>query len=217
MASSTDFVFTGSWPRTVFGSDTINGIPEELHRLHVERPVIVCSPTRVSLAKLVKDILEHAGVTVLGVVDKAAVHVPVELTEESVTLTKSYGADSVISVGGGSAVGLGKAICYRMALPHVCIPTTYSGSEMTAILGELKDGKKVAVTHPKILPSTVIYDVTLTLQLPRTLTAVSALNAMAHSIESLYAEGANPVAALAALESIRCLRLSLPGVVADPS
>lgn len=179
--ASSHFVFAGSWPRTVFGADTINKIAEELRRLHVERPVIVCSPTRVSLASLVKNILEKAGVAVAGVVDKAVVHVPVELSEESVCLTQASGADSVISVGGGSAVGLGKAICYRMGLPHVCIPTTYSGSEMTAILGELKDGKKVAVTDPKILPSAVIYDVTLTLQLPRTLTAVSALNAMAHS------------------------------------
>jgi diphthamide biosynthesis protein 2 len=130
---------------------------------------------------LVKDILEKAGMAVSGVVDKAVVHVPVALTEDSVSLTKAYGADSIISVGGGSAVGLGKAICYRMELPHICIPTTYSGSEMTAILGELKDGKKVAVTDPKILPSTVIYDVGLTLQLPRTLTAVSSLNALAHS------------------------------------
>ena len=90
-------------------------------------------------------------------------------------------ADCVISVGGGSAVGLGKAICFRTGLPHICIPTTYSGSEMTAILGELKDGKKVAVTDPKILPSTIIYDVTLTMQLPKHLTSVSGLNAMAHS------------------------------------
>lgn len=51
---------------------------------------------------------------------------------------------------------------------------------MTAILGELKDGKKVAVTDPKIMPSTVIYDVALTVDLPIQLTAVSGLNAMAH-------------------------------------
>ena len=63
----------------------------------------------------------------------------------------------------------------------MCIPTTYSGSEMTAILGELRDGKKVAVTDQKLLPSTVIYDVTLTMELPKQLSSVSGLNAMAHA------------------------------------
>lgn len=113
--------------------------------------------------------------------DKAMVHVPVNITESSVAQVEANAADCVISLGGGSAVGLGKAICFRTGLPHVCIPTTYSGSEMTAILGELKDGKKVAVTDPKILPATVIYDVNLTMQLPKHLSAVSGLNAMAHS------------------------------------
>jgi diphthamide biosynthesis protein 2 len=116
-----------------------------------------------------------------GIVDRAMVHVPIDITESAVASLESKGADGVISVGGGSAVGLGKAICFRTRLPHICIPTTYSGSEMTAILGELQDGKKVAVTNPRILPSTVIYDVTLTMQLPKHLSAVSGLNAMAHS------------------------------------
>ncbi|KAJ9150499.1 Iron-containing alcohol dehydrogenase [Coniochaeta hoffmannii] len=88
---------------------------------------------------------------------------------------------------------------------------------MTAILGELKDGKKVAVTDQKLLPSTVIYDVTLTMELPKQLTSVSGLNAMAHSIEALYARDANPVTSLIALESIKCLSESLPQVSEDPS
>lgn len=175
------FVFISSCPRVVFGPDKINSLPEELYRLGVKRPVVVCSPTRTSLARTIGDILGNASVTPAGVVDRAVVHVPVDITESSVSYARSQGADSIISVGGGSAVGLGKAICLRTGWPHICIPTTYSGSEMTAILGELKDGKKVAITDPRILPSTVIYDVALTMQLPKTITAVSGLNALAHS------------------------------------
>lgn len=182
MASNDDmFSFSAATPRVVFGPGAMDSLPDELGRLGVKLPIIVCSPTRVSLAGTVNGILRTASISTAGVVDRAVVHVPVDITESSVAQVEANAADCVISVGGGSAVGLGKAISFRTGLPHVCIPTTYSGSEMTAILGELKDGRKVAVTDPKILPATVIYDVDLTMQLPKHLTAVSGLNAMAHS------------------------------------
>jgi alcohol dehydrogenase class IV len=175
------FNFTATTPRVVFGQGSCNNLPDELRRLSSKRPLIVCSPTRVSLARTITTILETDSFTTAGTLDRAVVHVPIDITDESVAYVEANGADCVVSVGGGSAVGLGKAICFRTGLPHVCIPTTYSGSEMTAILGELRDGRKVAITDHKILPSTVIYDVDLTLQLPKQLTAVSGLNAMAHS------------------------------------
>jgi alcohol dehydrogenase class IV len=87
----------------------------------------------------------------------------------------------VVSIGGGSTIGLGKAISIRTGLPHICIPTTYAGSEMTPILGETADGQKKTRSDPKILPSTVIYDVDLTMTLPVDMTATSGVNAIAHS------------------------------------
>lgn len=175
------FSFTGSSPRVVFGAGSIRRLPEELRRLEVKRPVIACSPTRLSLATAVRDILNTASIFPAGILDRAVVHVPVDITAASIAYAEANGADSVISVGGGSAIGLGKAICLRTQLRHICIPTTYSGSEMTAILGEVKDGRKVAMTDGRILPSTVIYDVDLTSQLQKRLTAASGLNAMAHA------------------------------------
>lgn len=180
-SNSQGFVFSASTPRVVFGPGSLSNLPEELRRLGVNLPVIVCSPTRASLARTVNNILETASIHTARILDRAVVHVPSEITNTSVGHLKADGVDCVVSVGGGSAIGLGKAICFRAGLPHICIPTTYSGSEMTAILGERKDGKKVAITDPKILPSTVIYDVDLTMQLPKHLSAVSGLNAMAHS------------------------------------
>ncbi|KAB5578168.1 iron-containing alcohol dehydrogenase [Coniochaeta sp. 2T2.1] len=215
--NSERFTFTSSTPRVVFGPNSINSLPEELQRLGSKRPIIVCSPTRISLATTIRGILEKASIPLAGILDRAVVHVPVDITESSVAYVEHQSADCVISVGGGSAVGLGKALCFRTGLPHICIPTTYSGSEMTAILGELKDGKKVAVTDLKILPSTVIYDVTLTMELPQHLTSVSGLNAMAHSVEALYAKDANPVMSLVALESLTCLAKSLPLVASEPT
>jgi alcohol dehydrogenase class IV len=87
----------------------------------------------------------------------------------------------VVSIGGGSTIGLGKAISIRTGLPHICIPTTYAGSEMTPILGETAEGRKTTRSDPKILPGTVIYDVDLTMTLPAGLTATSGVNAIAHA------------------------------------
>jgi len=67
------------------------------------------------------------------------------------------------------------------------LPTTYAGSEVTPVLGETSDGEKVTRSGPEILPNTVIYDVELTMSLPWDVTVTSAVNAMAHSVEALYA------------------------------
>lgn len=108
-------------------------------------------------------------------------HTPISVTEKALAYTKSIDADSVISIGGGSAIGLGKAISIRTGLPHIAIPTTYAGSEMTPILGETHDGKKTTKNDPKILPGTVIYDVDLTMTLPPSMSATSGVNAIAHA------------------------------------
>jgi len=69
-------------------------------------------------------------------------HTPVGVTEEALRRAADLQADGVIAVGGGSTVGLGKAISLRTGLPQIAIPTTYAGSEMTSILGETQDGMK---------------------------------------------------------------------------
>lgn len=108
-------------------------------------------------------------------------HTPLTITEKALAFAKATNADSVISIGGGSTIGLGKAISIRTGLPHICIPTTYAGSEMTPILGETADGKKTTRSDPRILPKIVIYDVDLTMTLPPSMSTTSGVNAIAHS------------------------------------
>ena len=69
-------------------------------------------------------------------------HTPVEVTEEALAAARAAGADCLVALGGGSTIGLAKAIALRTDLPQIAIPTTYAGSEMTPILGETKDGRK---------------------------------------------------------------------------
>jgi maleylacetate reductase len=126
------------------------------------------------------------------------------------------GADCVVSLGGGSTTGLGKAIAYRTDLPQIVIPTTYAGSEVTPILGQTEGGRKTTVKDPKILPEVVIYDATLTTGLPVGMSVTSGLNAMAHAVEALYAQDRNPISSLMATEGLRAFRSALPAIIKDP-
>ncbi|HEY4956760.1 MAG TPA: maleylacetate reductase, partial [Caldimonas sp.] len=110
-----------------------------------------------------------------------------------------------VAIGGGSTVGLGKAIALEAdaGFAILAIPTTYAGSEMTPIYGLTEGGVKKTGRDPRVLPKTVLYDPELTLTLPLALTLTSALNAIAHASEGLYAHDGNPITALMAEEGIR--------------
>ncbi|KAI1123862.1 putative maleylacetate reductase [Nemania abortiva] len=209
------FEYSPNPGRVVFNSGTIKTLPEELKRLHLAKPIILSTAEQVDQAKNVETILS-GHVEVAGIYSNAAMHTPVEVTEDAVKFASSRGADSIISIGGGSTIGLGKAISIRTSLHHLAVPTTYAGSEMTPILGETKDGQKTTRSDPKILPGTVIYDVDLTMTLPVWLSSVSGINAIAHAAEALYAQKRNPIIELMAQEGVRALASSLPEIVATP-
>jgi alcohol dehydrogenase class IV len=143
-------------------------------------------------------------------------HTPVEVTEQAMQKVRETGADCTVALGGGSTTGLGKAIALRTDLPQIVIPTTYAGSEATPILGETKDGLKTTQRSPKILPEVIVYDVDLTLTLPVGLSATSGMNAIAHAVEGLYTQDANPIVSLMAEEGVRALASALPKIAADP-
>jgi maleylacetate reductase len=125
-------------------------------------------------------------------------------------------ADCIVSLGGGSTTGLGKAIALRTDLPQIVLPTSYAGSEMTPVVGQTSGGIKTTQSSPKILPEIVIYDVDLTMTMPTKLSATSGINAIAHAVEALYARDRNPVISLMAQESIRTLAHALPKICAQP-
>jgi maleylacetate reductase len=152
----------------------------------------------------------------VGVFAGAVMHTPVEVTEAAMTAVLETGADCVVSFGGGSTTGLGKAIAYRTDLLQIVVPTTYAGSEVTPILGETENGRKTTIRDARILPEIVIYDPLLTHGLPVAMSVTSGMNAMAHAIEALYARDRNPVSTLMALEGLRAYAESLPVIVKAP-
>ncbi|CAH0036604.1 unnamed protein product [Clonostachys rhizophaga] len=213
MAAPLNFIYNVAPSRVVFGQGKIQTLPDELARQGLKTPLILTTPQQIQHGEKVKAILGGIG----NLFTEATMHTPTSVTDTALAFTKSVDADSIISIGGGSTIGLGKAISIRTGLPHICIPTTYAGSEMTPILGESVDGLKKTRSDPKILPGTVIYDVDLTLSLPPGMSATSGINAIAHSVEAQYAQNANPIISLLALEGVKALAGALPIIVESPS
>lgn len=206
------FVYEASPSRVVFGPGASSKLPEELARQNLRAALVLSTPNQTAEANRIKDMLASDAV---GIFSEAAMHTPTEVTENALEVARSLQADCVVSIGGGSTTGLGKAMSIRTGLPHICIPTTYAGSEMTPILGETANGLKTTRRDIKILPGTVIYDANLTMTLPQDLSATSAVNAIAHAIEALYAPDTNPIIKLLAKEGIRALAKSLPIIAKD--
>lgn len=133
------------------------------------------------------------------------VHVPVDLAERARAAAATAGADLLIAVGGGSAIGLAKAVALTHGLPIVAVPTTYAGSEVTPVWGVTDDGVKRTGTDSRVLPVEVVYDTELTTDLPVRLSVESALNGLAHCVDGLWAPGANPVNTALGTDAIRVL------------
>lgn len=204
------FVYTAAPSRVTFGFGSVSKLPDELVRQNLHAALILSTPEQVNMATMVKQQLAS---NTAGVFSKAAMHTPTEVTDEALQVAKNVNADCIVSIGGGSTIGLGKAISIRSGLPHICIPTTYAGSEMTPILGETANGTKTTRRDPRILPGTVIYDVDLTLSLPQGLSSTSGINAIAHAVEALYASDTNPIIRLLAKEGIQTLSNALPAIL----
>ena len=177
------FEYNANPGRVVFGSGTIQKLPDEIARLNLKQPLVLSTPQQTYQAERVQSVLNGQ---IAGIFSNATMHTPTHVTDDAVQHAQEKGADSVISIGGGSTIGLGKAISFRTGMPHICIPTTYAGSEMTPILGETADGVKKTKSDKKILPGTVIYDVDLTMTLPTGMSATSGVNAIAHAGKPPY-------------------------------
>ena len=199
--------------RVLFGKGRLDELGEAVASLGGERALIVSTKEQAGTAtELARRLGDRAG----GTFARAVMHTPVEVTDEALEYLSECRADCLVAIGGGSSIGLGKALALRTDLPQVAIPTTYAGSEMTDILGETKGGEKTTQRSRKILPEVVIYDVELTLSLPPRLSATSGMNAIAHAVEALYARDGNPITGLMAEDGIRAFGVSLPGIVEAP-
>lgn len=208
-----DFSYQGSASRIVFGRGASARAGEWVEASGCRRALVLSTVQQAGEAQA---LAARLGALAVGVFSGAVMHTPVEVTEEALARAKELKADCVVSLGGGSTTGLGKAMAYRSDIVQIVIPTTYAGSEVTPILGQTEGGAKTTLRSPKVLPEVVIYDAELTLGLPVAMSVNSGLNAIAHAAEGLYAVDRNPIASLMAAEGMRALKEALPGIVAEP-
>lgn len=207
------FVYTSFPGRVVFGEGALDKLPQEVERLGAKRALVLSTPEQRATAELLAERLgEHSA----GVYDKAVMHVPLDVAQAAREHAASVGADACVAVGGGSTIGLGKAIALTSNLPIIAVPTTFAGSEMTAIWGLTEAGVKKTGRDARVLPAAVVYDPDMVATLPAHIAGPSGINAIAHCVEALYAIDANPIISMIAEEGIRALAASLPEVVAGP-
>jgi maleylacetate reductase len=190
--------------RVRFGEGIRREIRAEVERLGCKRALVLSTPAQADAAMEVAADLNGLAA---GIFTRAAMHTPVEVTAEALEHAKSIDADCLVALGGGSTTGLGKAIAYQTESStnrdpdHLCWHL-----KSTAILGQTEDGVKTTVTDPKIQPEVILYDAELVATLPVPMTVTSALNAMAHAAEALYAVNRNPVSTMLAIEGLIGLR-----------
>jgi maleylacetate reductase len=193
-------------PRVVFGEGSLDYVESEIGLLGARRALVLSTPQR----RAADDVARRLGGRCAGIFDRAVMHVPIETARAAREEARKLDADCAVAVGGGSTIGLAKAIALESALPILAIPTTYSGSEMTPIYGLTEAGQKKTGRDARVLPRTVIYDPVLTASLPPKIAATSGVNAIAHACEGLYAHDAGPIHLLLAEEGIRALAEGLP-------
>ena len=208
------FAYTGFPGRVVFGRGALAQLPQELRRLGAERAIVLSTPEQRATAE---QVAKSLGPRAAGVYARAAMHVPLEVAQGAREFAASAHADACVAVGGGSTIGLGKAIALTSGLPIVAVPTTFAGSEMTAIYGITEAGVKKTGRDLRVLPRTVLYDPELLATLPVSIAATSGMNAIAHCVEALYAVDANPIVSMIAEEGMRAIAAGLPAVVSDPT
>ena len=207
-----EFTYQALPMRVVFGVGALATLPDEVAALGLSRVLVLCSPGHAQLGAAAADAL---GGKAVGVLAEARMHVPVAVARRAADEAAARGADGCVAVGGGSAIGLGKAVAREHGLPVVAVPTTYAGSEMTPVWGLTEAGEKRTGRDPRVLPRSVLYDPELTVGLPPDVSATSGLNAIAHAVEARYAPDGTPIVALMAQEGVRALAAALPAVVAD--
>jgi maleylacetate reductase len=207
------FVYTSDRLRVLFGCGTVARIAAEAEHHKMERVMLLCSRGRGELAQRIAAPL---GAKVVGTCDAARGGMPAPAFDEIVGELKRLAADGFVCIGGGSPIGLAKAVAATTKMPFIAVVTTYSGSEMASrwYIGAGADERSGA--SPSALPASAIYDPELTRDLPFATSAASCMNAMAHAVESLYGPNPNPIVLALAEEAVRLLGAALPRLKADP-
>lgn len=224
---------TGYAQQLVFGRGCVAELPGLLRSLGLRRVLLITTAGRHESPEGER-IITALGRALTSTFAEVASHVPVPVAQQAVQQARRDGVDSVVSFGGGSCADLGKAVCFfteqeqgtpgasfadRPALPHVAIPTTYSGAELTPFFGMTDPAtrQKSGAGGPTIAPMVAIYDPELSLSTPTRVSAETGMNALAHCVEVVWSPSRTPEAEAIALAGAATVVDALPRVVEHPT
>jgi maleylacetate reductase len=186
-------------------------LPELLIEASCHRVLVISGPSGRFMARLASalDGFEWQSFT------DARRHVPSALVERAAEAFDALGADAVVSVGGGSATGLAKALRRERTFFFVAVPTTYAGSELTDLFGTTSDGGKRTGRDPRVIPDVAVYDLELTSAMPLETSIKSGMNALAHPVSALSTGTLGAAGTERALEAAATMYGALIGLGRD--
>ncbi len=225
------FQYTGYAQQVIFGAGALAQLGEAAERFHWQR-LMLCTTGSMRRGGEFASVQATLGKRLVTVYEPVEPHVPDYQVKEALERAAENEIDAVIGMGGGSPIGMAKAVSLALEeqrtsqparaafptdqprVPVIAIPTTYAGSEMTPVYGITyhTDGssRKVTVSDPKVTPKLTIYDPMLTLNLPPAMTGSTGINALAHCIEAVYSITRNPLTTAAALAGVGYIARALP-------
>lgn len=202
-----EFRYVSYAQEVIFASGALAQLNEAVERFGWKK-VLLCSSHSMQVRGRVDALRSALGERLIATFDQVQPHVQDIQVEQVLRLANQHEIEAVIGLGGGSPIGMAKAVGYarKPSIPVIAIPTTYAGSEMTAVYGITNSRenppRKMTVSDPKIAPKLILYDPELTLDLPPELTASTGINALAHCIEALYSTTHNPLSTAAAISAV---------------
>ena len=195
------FEYTGYASKVFFGENSFHHVGKLLSSY---KKAFVIAENR--LEPYVNDLKKNLGDARIIHFSSVIQHVPVELIDKARQTQIEEKTDVLVAIGGGSTIGLAKALALRSRHAIIAVPTTYAGSEMTNIWGMTTPEGKTTGRDLMVLPRYVIYDPVFTSSMPASLAATSAMNAMAHLMEAIYAHDTNPITYINSLDGMKKLR-----------
>ena len=207
-----EFHYNSFAQEVIFGAGSLYRLREWADDSGCQR-FLLCANHSMRVSGHIASIENILGDRLVAVFDRVQPHVLDVQVDELLALAVEKNVEVIIGMGGGSPIGMAKATSAALdksdgiAVPVIAVPTTYAGSEMTAVYGitRTKENppRKVTANHPESVPKLVIYDPNLTLDLPPEMTASTGINALAHCIEALYSITRNPLSTAAASTGVR--------------
>jgi len=229
---------SGAWTHTalaqqiVFGDGSVARLPELVRLAGARKALLVTTVGRLHSSDG-EQIVRSLGRMLVSTFAEVVSHVPAPLVQQAVLQARRDGVDAVVSFGGGSCSDLGKAVCFfleheagmpgashldRPLVPHISIPTTYSGAELTPFFGMTDPAtrQKQGAGGPTSAPVVAVYDPRVTLSMPPRVAAETGMNALAHCVEAVWSPHRTPEAEAIAVAGLAAIHDALPAVVADP-